>query len=65
MCAWDLYSYRMPRFAARIHELRQEGYHIETRPCSAAYHHPDVKAHIEYRLLQAGQQTFTIKGDDQ
>lgn len=60
VCAWDLYSYRMPRFAARIHELRQDGYLITTEHCTAPYHHPTVKGHVAYVLHQRGQQTLEV-----
>ena len=47
LCATVLLSQRIPRGAARIAELRSDGWDIETRTCTQHYHHT---RQVEYVL---------------
>ncbi|MDX1744812.1 MAG: helix-turn-helix domain-containing protein [Halobacteriales archaeon] len=48
VCAYRFLDEGMPRYAARVHELRQEGHRIETERCKE-HHHESVA--IRYRLI--------------
>ena len=55
VCATTLLSMRIPRYAARIKELRDDGHRIETVPC---LFHPHKTRQVRYVLtpdLHAGQ----------
>jgi hypothetical protein len=38
VCGTTLLEWHIPRYGARLHELRAEGYEIESKPCRLHYH---------------------------
>lgn len=54
VCGTELLDRHMPRYAARIKELRTDGHNIATRPCQNTLHR-HTTAQVEYVLLPAGQ----------
>ncbi len=50
VCGVDLLDDHMPRYAARIDELRKEGYEIDTVPCPL-WSHSHTSRIASYRLL--------------
>ena len=53
VCPSD-YRVEIPRFAARVFDLRQSGLTITTRPCTAPVHFHKSKQKIEYVLVREG-----------
>ncbi len=51
ICATTLLQQRIPRGAARINELRRQGWLIETRPCTQDHLHATKQ--VEYVLLNS------------
>ena len=49
VCGTTMLRFHIPRYAARINELRRDGHTIITRPCTQ--HHHDT-AQVEYVLLE-------------
>ena len=49
ICATTLYAQHIPRAAARIGELRGEGWDIETRTCTQGHHNHRTRQ-VEYVL---------------
>lgn len=48
ICGTELLRMRIPRYSARILELRQAGHVIETRPCRNQFHqHESVQTVFE------------------
>lgn len=50
VCGTEFLEDMIPRYAARIHELRQAGYSIETRKCSDPTHRHESRQ-VEYVLI--------------
>ncbi len=62
ICGIEFLQLAMPRYAARIHELRQDGYRIDTQTCNNP-HHWHKSRQIEYVLIPAthdGQLTMDV-----
>lgn len=60
VCATELLHLRIPRYAARILELRQAGYMIDSEPCDNPQHSHRSRQ-IQYVLIpdvHEGQLTF-------
>ena len=38
ICGTTFLNWHIPRYAARIHELRAKGYHITSKRCRISYH---------------------------
>jgi len=51
VCGTTLLALRMPRYAARVAELRNDGYPIRTRRCQNKYHQ-HTTTQYEYVLYQ-------------
>ena len=45
----------MPRYSARIRELKELGHNIQTRPCRHPWHTHSLSNQIEYLLLDEGR----------
>ena len=54
VCGTRLLDMHLPRYAARISELRVEGYTITTRTCRHPYHQHSTRQ-VEYVLHTDGQ----------
>jgi hypothetical protein len=52
-CGTDFLRMMIPRYAARILELRQEGWEITTRPCKM--HHHD-SPQVVYEMVESKQE---------
>jgi hypothetical protein len=52
VCGTTLLGWSMPRYAARIYELRAEGHEITSRPCQL-HHHESPQ--IVYELAELDQ----------
>ena len=55
VCSTDLLRMFIPRAAARVHDLRNQGRTITTRPCTRDHHHKTKQ--IEY-VLEEGKLWF-------
>ena len=58
VCSFQLYDRGSPfthRVAARVYDLRQRGYVIDSSPCRS---HSHDAAAVEYRLARVGQLVF-------
>lgn len=53
VCGTTLLARNMPRYAARIGELRADGVDIVTEPCNLHWH---VTRQVKYRLAVADEQ---------
>ena len=49
VCGTTFLNYHIPRYSARIHELRVQGYKITSEPCRMA-HHRHLSPQIVYQL---------------
>lgn len=50
VCGTTMLRFHIPRYAARINELRRDGYTIVTRPCQQDHGHTTPQ--VEYVLLE-------------
>lgn len=56
-CGTTFLDWHIPRYAARIYELRTEGHNIVSTPCKL--HHHD-SAQIVYRLVEMSQMELAL-----
>lgn len=57
VCGTDMLRWNIARGAARIHELKAEGYQITTRPCKL---HRHESAQIVYELETTDQMSLAL-----
>ena len=50
VCGTEFLDEHIPRYAARISELRATGVPIETRPCRGSHHH-HITRQVQYVLV--------------
>ena len=55
VCGTDMLRWRIPRYAARIYELRTEGHDIVSRPCRL---HDHDSPQVVYELAEKDQLAF-------
>lgn len=60
VCGTELLQARIPRYSARILELRAAGYRIVTRPCSKTFHYHDSRQ-VEYVLDEWTQERLGLE----
>lgn len=57
VCGTQFLQMFIPRYAARIHELRKDGFVIGTRPCRM---HDHSSAQIVYELAETDQMRLAL-----
>lgn len=57
VCGTQFLDWHMPRYAARIYELRTEGHYITTRTCQL---HRHESPQIVYELAEADQLSLAL-----
>ena len=55
-CGTSFLNWHIPRYAARIHELRGKGYQITSERCQIEYHH-----HLSAQTVYTLAATFDVK----
>ena len=55
VCGTEFLRMHIPRYAARVLELRQQGHEIMTVPCNDVYH-DHQSAQVRYVLVEMDQQ---------
>lgn len=59
VCGTDFLRVYVPRYSARILELRQQGFLIESRPCKNTWHGHET-AQTVYELVEIDQLRLSV-----
>jgi hypothetical protein len=57
VCGTEFLAWHIPRYAARIHDLRRQGHQIETKPCRL---HDHESAQVVYELAEMDQLSLAL-----